>query len=97
MEYIIKQTKTFKDWLATIKDRVAFIAINRRLDRASRGNFGDHKAVGEGISEMRVNVGTGYRLYYTIRGQQVIFFLTGGNKSSQQTDIAKAKDKAKEI
>lgn len=97
MEYIIKKTETFNDWLAAVKDRTAFIAINRRLDRASRGNFGDHKAVGEGVSEMRVDIGAGYRLYYTIRGRQVVFLLNGGDKSSQQTDIEKAKEKAKEV
>lgn len=97
MKYTVIQTETFKDWLAKVKDRRAFIAIARRLDRAANGNLGDTKTVGDGVSEMRVDVGAGYRLYYTIRGNQIVFFLNGGNKSTQQSDIKTAKNKAKGI
>lgn len=97
MKYTVIQTETFKDWLAKVRDRKAFIAIARRLDRAANGNLGDTKSVGDGVSEMRVDVGAGYRLYYTIRGNQIVFFLNGGNKSTQQSDIKTAKNKAKGI
>lgn len=97
MKYTVIQTETFKDWLAKVRDRKAFIAIARRLDRAANGNLGDTKSVGDGVSEMRVDVGAGYRLYYTVRGNQIVFFLNGGNKSTQQSDIKTAKNKAKGI
>ena len=97
MKYTVIQTETFKDWLAKVRDRKAFIAIARRLDRAANGNLGDTKSVGDGVSEMRVDVGAGYRLYYTIRGNQIVFFLNGGNKSTQQSDIKTAKNKAKGV
>ena len=97
MKYTVIQTETFKDWLAKVRDRKAFIAIARRLDRAANGNLGDTKPVGDGVSEMRVDVGAGYRLYYTVRGNQIVLFLNGGNKSTQQSDIKTAKNKAKGI
>ena len=59
MKYTVIQTETFKDWLAKVRDRKAFIAIARRLDRAANGNLGDTKPVGDGVSEMRVDVGAG--------------------------------------
>ena len=97
MKYTIKQTETFKTWLKTVKDRTAFIAIIRRLERAGNGNFGDAKSIDDGVSEMRVDVGAGYRLYYTIRGNEIVFFLNGGKKSTQKSDIKIAKSKAKGI
>ena len=73
------------------------MAIRRRFDRAASGNVGDVKSVGEGVSEMRIDVGAGYRLYFTMRGRTVLFLLSGGDKSSQQTDIRRAIALAKEI
>ena len=97
MTYTLKTTKTFDDWLKSLKDLRAYATIQRRLDRVEAGNLGDHKSVGDGISEMRIHVGAGYRLYYTLRGREVVFLLVGGDKSSQQTDIATAKKLTKEL
>ena len=71
--------------------------LPRRIDRAESGNFGDHKAVGEGVSEMRVDIGKGYRVYYTIRQQRIVFLLCGGNKVTQNDDIKRAIKLAREI
>jgi putative addiction module killer protein len=71
--------------------------INIRIRRLSLGNPGDVKPVGEGISELRIDYGPGYRVYFLIKSNQLILLLTGGNKSSQVKDIAKAKSLAKEI
>jgi putative addiction module killer protein len=75
----------------------ARIAIARRIERASAGNLGDVKSVGEGVSEMRVDAGAGYRVYFTIRGKSLIILLMGGNKSTQPADIRQAKIMAKEV
>lgn len=80
-----------------MRDLRARIAIARRIDRAAAGNLGDVKPVGEGVSEMRVDVGPGYRLYFTRRGEMLILLLCGGDKSSQSRDIALAKRLAGEI
>lgn len=68
-----------------------------RLSRVNQGNFGDHKSVGEGISEMRLKFGSGYRIYYTVRNETIVFLLAGGDKSSQREDIKKAKELIKEL
>lgn len=75
----------------------ARIAIVRRMERAQSGNLGDVKSVGESIYEMRIDMGSGYRLYYTMRGDEMIILLVGGDKSTQQRDIDKAIEMAKEI
>jgi putative addiction module killer protein len=73
------------------------VAIARRIDRASTGNLGDVKSVGDGVSEMRVDVGAGYRVYFTMRNGAVIVLLAGGDKSSQSADIRRAQKMAKEV
>ena len=75
----------------------AKIAIARRIERASAGNLGDAKTVGGGVSEMRVDVGAGYRLYFTLREGVMIVLLVGGDKSTQAADIKQAKMMAKEV
>jgi putative addiction module killer protein len=95
--YKVKQTHKFSQWLIKLKDIRARIAIARRLERAQVGNLGDVKSVGENIYEMRVDLGPGYRLYYTMRGDELIILLVGGDKSTQTKDIEKAKEMAKEI
>jgi putative addiction module killer protein len=90
MKYEVKQTSTFKKWLAKLKDRQAMKAVALRLTRAVNGNLGDVKPVGGHISEMRIFVGKGYRLYFTIKNQKVIVLLCGGDKSSQSRDIEQA-------
>ena len=97
MTYLIQQTDTFANWHTALRDLRARIAIARRIDRAAAGNLGDVKPVGEGVSEMRVDVGPGYRLYFTRRGEMLILLLCGGDKSSQSRDIALAKRLAGEI
>lgn len=97
MPYLIQQTDTFADWHAALRDLRARIAIARRIDRAAAGNLGDVKPVGDGVSEMRMDVGPGYRLYFTRRGEALILLLCGGDKSSQSRDIVLAKKLAGEI
>ncbi|WP_040727066.1 type II toxin-antitoxin system RelE/ParE family toxin [Thiomicrorhabdus sp. Kp2] len=94
MKYKILTTSTFDKWLSKQKDRQAVRAIAMRIARAEQGNFGDSEPVGEGVSEMRIFIGKGYRIYYTVRGETVLLLLNGGiksNKKQQQEDIAKAK------
>lgn len=97
MNYLIQQTQTFTVWHSSIRDLRAKIAIARRIDRAAAGNPGDVKSVGDGISELRVDVGAGYRVYFTVRSGIVIVLLAGGDKSSQDADIRRAKKLAKEV
>jgi putative addiction module killer protein len=97
MHFVIQQTEDFADWRKGLKDLRAATAIRRRLERAQAGNLGDAKTVGEGVSEMRIDVGTGYRLYYTVRDRVIVFLLVGGVKATPATDIRKAQALAKEI
>ncbi len=85
----------FDAWLSVLKDRIAKARIIHRIRAAEQGNFGDSKPVGEGVHEMRVHVGPGYRLYYTRRAGTVYWLLVGGDKSSQQRDIEMAIQMAK--
>lgn len=95
--YNIQQTQKFSQWLIKLKDMRARIAIARRIERAQSGNLGDAKSVGESVYEMRIDMGPGYRLYYTMRGDEIIILLVGGDKSTQQRDIEKAIEMAKEM
>jgi putative addiction module killer protein len=92
MIYEIETTEAFDAWLKKLRDRRAALAVLSRLDRAKLGNFGDAKAVGNGINEMRLFIGPGYRLYYVIREGRIILLLCGGDKSTQTQDIEKAKE-----
>jgi putative addiction module killer protein len=85
------QSSTFATWLAGLKDRQARARIHARIDRMADGNFGDAEPVGEGVSEARIHYGPGYRLYFMQRGQMLVVLLCGGDKSTQQKDIRKAK------
>lgn len=88
----IIQTDEFSNWLKRLKDAAARARILVRIQRLSlTGNFGDAKSVGDGVFEMRIDYGPGYRLYYALRGNELVLLLVGGDKSSQQKDIAKAK------
>jgi putative addiction module killer protein len=93
----IQQTETYAKWFAGLRDRVARARIDIRIRRLSLGNAGDAKPVGEGISEMRVDHGPGYRVYFIQRGEVVIVLLAGGNKSTQDRDIRNAKALAKDL
>ena len=80
-----------------MRDKRAQARIAIRIDRVEEGNFGDHKAVGGGVSELRIDVGKGYRVYYTMRDNMVVILLCGGDKSSQQEDIHRARNMASEL
>ncbi|MEA1992074.1 MAG: type II toxin-antitoxin system RelE/ParE family toxin [Thermodesulfobacteriota bacterium] len=97
MQYEIETTEIFDKWLRKLKDRQAVLAIAKRLGRVRLGNFGDIFPVGGGVSEMRFFIGPGYRLYYVIHGKKMIVMLCGGDKSSQEQDIKKAKEMAKDV
>lgn len=94
---IILRTERFNKWLNKLKDIQAKTRIVARIRNAELGNFGDVKPVGEGLSEMRVFVGAGYRIYYTQKKDITYLLLMGGNKSTQKQDIAQAKRMAKEM
>lgn len=87
----LKQTETFRDWRERLKDQRARALIASRLDRMAHGHFGDVAPVGEGVSELRIHHGPGYRIYFVRRGEQIIVLLCGGDKSSQTQDIKTAK------
>ena len=92
-----RQTAIFTKWLKSLKDKKVQSIIAYRLARVEAGLMGDVKSVGDGVSELRIDFGPGYRVYFTKRGQKVIFLLNGGDKASQQRDIAKAKEMAAQI
>ena len=97
MNYEVRQTKEFSKWLKKLKDVVAKVAIVRRLDRMKEGNFGDSKSVGNGVFELRVDVGKGYRVYFTNKNNRVVILLVGGDKSTQKEDIKTAKKMVGEV
>jgi len=90
-------TPVFDRWFERLRDRRAAARIQARIDRAESGNLGDCKPVGEGVSEMRIDYGPGYRLYFVQRGGEVIILLVGGGKSTQARDIEVAKELAKQL
>ena len=87
----IVQSGTFRKWLAELRDRRAADRIAARLQRAVRGNLGDVRPVGDGVSEMRIDYGPGYRLYFVREGSSIIVLLCGGHKGRQDRDIEQAK------
>lgn len=93
----IHQTSSFSKWFKALKDSRAKAKISVRLRRLALGNPGDVKPVGNGISELRITEGKGYRVYYVSKGDVLIILLCGGNKSSQANDIKTAKTLAKEL
>ena len=93
----VRQTTRFATWLAGLRDERARARILKRLDRAQAGNLGDVAPVGGGVSEMRIFYGPGYRVYFIQRGSELIVLLCGGDKSTQNADIAEARALAKEI
>ena len=91
------RSSDFDAWLSNLADQKAKARILARLRSATFGNFGDCEPVGEGVSEMRIHVGAGYRVYYTRTGSTIYVLLAGGVKASQTKDIAKAKRMAREL
>jgi len=94
--YELKEHDLFSKWLLKLKDIRGKVAIIRRVKRLRAGNFGDHKSVGDKVSELRLTTGPGYRVYYTQQGDEIIILLIGGDKSTQSKDIEKAKEIARE-
>ncbi len=86
----VVRTDDFDEWLTKLKDRAGRLRILQRIDRLANGNPGDVKPVGNGVLELRLDVGPGYRVYYIQDGDVLILLLCGGDKSTQQKDIAKA-------
>lgn len=92
----LRQTETFRGWLMRLRDQRAQVLIAARLERLTFGLAGNAKPVGQGISELRIHHGPGYRVYFQKRGNAVIILLCGGDKSSQAKDIKTAKRLAEE-
>jgi putative addiction module killer protein len=93
----IIQTIEFRTWLGSMRDSVARARIARRIDRLRAGNSGDVKPVGAGVSELRIDCGPGYRVYFVRRGPVVVVLLCGGDKSTQDRDIKQAIQMAAEL
>lgn len=93
----ILTTETFDAWFSRLKDTQARVRIQARIDRAEEGNFGDCQPVGEGVSEMRIHHGPGYRVYLTRRGMEIVVLLAGGDKRNQARDIKTALKLAREL
>jgi putative addiction module killer protein len=92
-----RQTETFRRWRTRLKDERARVLIASRLDRLAFGNPGDVRPVGQGISELRIDHGPGYRIYFRRRGDAIVLLLCGGDKSTQAKDIKTAKRLAEEL
>lgn len=95
--YTVEQSGTFKAWLNDLRDAMGRLRITARLSMATEGNLGDCEPVGDGVHEMRVHVGPGYRLYFVHRGNRIIFLLMGGIKDTQRRDIKRAKEMAEAL
>ena len=93
----IRKTDVFVKWLGSLKDRRAKARVLARIDRLEMGYFGDVRPVGEGVSELRIFYGPGYRVYFIQRQSVLVILLLGGDKQTQQMDIAKAKKIAKQL
>jgi putative addiction module killer protein len=93
----VRQTELFSRWFAGLRDRAARRRIQVRIDRLQLGNPGDVKPVGDGISEMRIDYGPGYRIYFVQRGKTLVILLAGGDKGTQERDIATARSLAQAI
>lgn len=91
----VRQTEVYARWFAGLRDRQARARVDVRIRRLSLGNPGDVRAVGEGVSELRIDYGPGYRVYFVERGQELVVLLAGGDKRTQKRDIDRALDLAR--
>jgi putative addiction module killer protein len=87
-----RESSVYKKWIKNLKDEQARYRINARIERLKQGNPGDVEPAGDGISELRIHYGPGYRIYYKDTGKEIIILLCGGDKSTQQADIKRAKE-----
>ena len=93
----LEKTSEFQQWFMALKDKVVKTRIQMRIDRLQNGNAGDTAPVGEGVSEMRLHFGSGWRVYYTERNHEIIVLLVGGSKNGQQQDIKLALELARNL
>jgi len=93
----VRQTDEYAEWFKDLRDRQARARINARIRRLSLGNPGDVKPVGEGVSELRIHCGPGYRVYFVRRGETLVILLAGGHKRTQNRDIRTALELAREL
>lgn len=93
----VRQTETYIKWFNSLRDREARVRVDVRLRRLSMGNAGDVKPVGKGVSELRIDYGSGYRVYFIQRGDTLIVLLAGGDKRTQNQDIQTALDLAQDL
>jgi putative addiction module killer protein len=93
----VKKTDEYRDWLDRLRDQAGRARILVRVDRLIHGNPGSHRNLQGGVSELKIDFGPGYRVYYTQRGEQLLLLLIGGDKFSQTKDIAKAQQLAKDF
>lgn len=94
---VIYTTETFDIWFNALRDKMVQKRVQARIKRAELGNFGDCQPVGEGVSEMRIHYGPGYRLYFVQQGIEMVVLLAGGDKSTQQADIRLALELARQL
>jgi putative addiction module killer protein len=93
----IRQTEVYEQWFDSVRDQQARVRIDTRIRRLSLGNPGDVTPVGEGVSELRIDYGPGYRVYFMQRGQALVVLLAGGDKRTQDRDIRTALEMAREL
>lgn len=86
----VEKTESYREWIDGLKDRAGRARVLMRVDRLSHGNPGQHRDLSDGVSELKIDFGPGYRVYYSQRATRLLLLLVGGEKSSQQKDIAKA-------
>ena len=86
----VEKTDEYRDWIDGLKDRAGRARVLMRVDRLIHGNPGSHRNLTEGVSELKVDVGPGYRVYYSLRGNRLLLLIAGGDKTTQAKDITKA-------
>lgn len=97
MTYTIEAMPAFEAWFASLDHPIGRRRIGARIERLARGNAGDHRQLHAGVSELRIDCGPGYRVYFIRRGERIFLLLAGGDKATQVRDIARAMDLAKQL
>ena len=94
---VVEESEVYRDWINSLKDLAGRARIQVRVDRLVHGNPGNHRNLAQEISELKIDFGPGYRVYYTIRGSRLLILLAGGDKSTQRKDILKAIELTKDV